>query len=445
MRMAVAVGAVSLVVGWSSSPAWAAGFALKEQSAKAQGNAFAGATAGAESLSYMFFNPAALGRFDGALVELDASAVIPTLELEDASAQTTAGVPIAGRTSKNDAADNAIVPAFYAMVAPTESLRFGLGINAPFGLGTEYPNDWVGRYHTTEAKLTSININPATAWRATDWLTLGAGLQLQWTEAELINAIDFGTLGAGAGVPGAVPTTQDGRARVKGDDWAVGFNLGVLAEPVPGTRIGAAYRSAIDSTLKGDAWFRLDEAGIGAALQGATGAFQNVDAKADVELPPMASFGIHQDINDSFAVMGEVQWTGWSTLDELVIEFDNPAQADNVNVFDWDDSWFFAVGATWKPTDRLALRVGGAFDQSPVRNATRTPRIPDTNRWWLSTGLGWEITDALSLDVAYTHIFLDDADIRQRGTERGNLFRGDLDARYESAIDLISVAVSWRF
>jgi long-chain fatty acid transport protein len=331
------------------------------------------------------------------------------------------------------------------MVAPTEELRFGLGINVPFGLGSEYPNDWVGRYHTTKSNFTSVNINPAAAWRATDWLTLGAGLQLQWSEAELVNAIDFGTIGAGAAIPGAVPTTQDGSARVKGDGWGVGFNVGVLAEPVPGTRLGAAYRSSVDTTIKGDSWFRLDEAGIGAALQGATGAFQNVDARTEIELPPMASFGIHQDIGDDFAVMAEAQWTGWSTLDDLIIEFDNPAQPDNVNVFDWDNAWFFAVGATWKPTERLVVRVGGAFDQTPVRNAVRTPRIPDTDRWWLATGLGWQITDALSLDLAYTHVFFDEAEVRQRGLTEGNLLRGELDARYQNSIYIVSLGLRWQF
>jgi len=444
--MRLASGVVVLVaMGLAPGAGHAAGFAIKQQSAMAQGNAFAGATAGAESPTYMFFNPAALGRFDRASVHLETSAVLTTLELEDAAAQTTAGVPVAGRTSEGDAADDALIPSFYAMVAPTETLRFGLGINVPFGLGSEYPNDWVGRYHTTKSSFASVNINPAAAWRATDWLTIGAGLQLQWSEAELVNAIDFGTIGAGAGIPGSAPTTQDGSARVAGEGWGFGYNVGVLVEPLPGTRIGAAFRSAVDTTIKGDSRFRLDTAGIGAALRGATGAFQNVDARTEIELPPLASFGIHQDIGDAFAVMAEAQWTGWSTLDDLVIEFDNPAQPDSVNSFDWDNAWFFAVGATWKPTDRLVIRIGGAFDQTPVRNDVRTPRIPDTNRWWLATGLGWRITDALSLDLAYTHVFFEEAEVRQRGLTEGNLLRGDLDARYQNSIDIVTLALKWQF
>ena len=291
----------------------------------------------------------------------------------------------------------------------------------------------------------SININPAMAYRATDWLTVAAGLQFQWSEAELVNSIDFGTLGAAAGIPGSAPTEQDGRAKVKGDGWGYGYNIGVLADLRPGTRVGAAYRSSIDTNINGDARFRLDDAGVGAAIRAGTGAFTDVDAETDVKLPPMLSFGIHQDIGEKFAVMAEAQWTGWSTFDDLVIEFDNPAQPDNVTEFEWRDAWFFALGATYKPNDRWTVRVGGAFDQTPTRNRYRTPRIPDADRWWLAAGLGWQIQENLSLDLAYTHVFFDGADVRLRGTDTGNAARGNLDARYRNHIDIVSLAVKWRF
>ncbi len=439
---------VVAITGIAIAPltAQAAGFAIKQQSATAQGNAFAGATAGAESPSYMFFNPAALGRFDESSVQLEASAIFTALKLRDAEAETTAGVPIGGARRKNDVSDDAVVPAFYGVLAPAESdFRFGLGINVPFGLGTEYPSGWVGRYHTQKSNLLSVNINPAMAYKATDWLTLAAGLQLQWSEAELENAIDFGTLGAGAGIPGAAPTQQDGSAKVKGDGWGYGYNLGVLAEPRPGTRLGAAFRSKIETKLAGDARFRLDNAGVGQAIRAGTGAFRDVDADADLNVPPMLSFGIHQDLGERWAVMAEAQWTGWSTFDELAIDFDNPAQPDNVTEFEWQDAWFFAVGGTWRPTERLTFRLGAAYDESPTRNRYRTPRIPDSDRYWLAAGIGYEVNERFSLDLAYTHVFFADARVRQRGTDPGNALRGDLDADYRNAIDIVTLAAKWRF
>jgi len=441
-KIAVAAFLASIAI---STPVLAAGFAIKQQSATAQGNAFAGATAGAESPSYMFFNPAALGRFDRSSIQVEASAVVTELKLRDSSATTTAGVPIGGSTRDDDAGDDAVLPSVYALLVPNDALRFGLGINVPFGLGSEYANNWVGRYHTLKSNFKSININPAVAYRATEWLTLAAGLQFQWSEAELVNSIDFGTIGAAAGVPGAVPTEQDGRGKVTGDGWAYGYNFGALADLRPGTRVGVAYRSSLDTTLKGDSRFRLDDAGVGAAIRAGTGAFVDGDAETDVKLPPMLSFGIHQDVNEKLAVMAEAQWTGWSTFDELVIDFDNAAQPNSVTEFDWHDAWFFALGATYKPDERWTLRVGGAFDQTPTRNRYRTPRVPDTDRYWLAAGIGWQIQENLSLDLAYTHVFFDDADVRLRGTDPGNAARGNLDARYQNNIDIVSLAVKWRF
>lgn len=435
----------ALVTLLAADPANGAGFAIKEQSASALGNAFAGATAGAEDLSYMFFNPAALGRFDGSQAQVAVSGIVTRLELKDSNASTTFGTPITGSDSDNDVAKDIAVPAFYAMTAPSERLRLGIGVNVPFGLGTEYNDGWVGRYQAIESTFDTVNINPVVAFKTTDWLTLAAGAQIQYAEAELSNAVDFGTLGALNAVPGSVPTQQDGQARVKGDGWAYGYNLGLLVEPLEGTRIGLSYRSKIDTTFEGNGRFRLDDAGIGATLKAATGAFTNTGAETKFEFPPMAGIGVHQEIGKDFALMAEAQWTGWSTLDELIIKFDNPAQPDNVSEYQWNDAWFFALGGTWAATDRLKLRLGAAFDQSPVRNRYRSPRVPDSDRYWLAAGLGWRVLDNLSLDLGYTHIFFDDADVRQRGTDTGSALRGNLDASYESQIDIVTLSLVYRF
>jgi long-chain fatty acid transport protein len=393
----------------------------------------------------MFFNPAAIGRFDRSSVQLEASGVLTSLELEDADGATGAGVPIGGEDSQGDVADDAIIPSFYGVAVPHEDFRLGLAINVPFGLGTEYPDGWVGRYHTLESSFVSVNINPVLAYKPANWLTVAGGVQFQWSEAELKNAVDFGTLGAISGIPGSAPTAQDGRAKVKGDGWGYGFNLGALAEPLPGTRLGIAYRSSIDTELEGDARFDLDDAGVGAAIRGATGAFTDVDAETDIELPPMLSFGVHQDLGEQFSVMAEAQWTGWSTFDNLIIDFDNPAQPNNVTEFQWDDQWFFAVGGTWRPNDRLTLRIGGAYDQSPTKDRYRTPRIPDADRYWLSAGIGWQVLDSLSFDLAYSYIFFDEADVRLSADDRGNALRGDLRADYQNQIHVLSLAARWRF
>jgi len=438
MRATIVVAALATLA--PSTSGHAAGFALREQSASAQGNAFAGATAAAEDVSYMFFNPAALGFLNGYQALAVLSYIRPQSELSAASGATVRASPIGGRTGADDVTDDVVTPALYGMAELAQGVRAGIGINVPFGLEIGYPGDWVGRYHVVNSELQTININPVLAWQPVDWLAFGAGLQVQYIDAEINNAIDFGTIGTVFGIPGAVPASQDGFAKLKGHDWGVGFNLGALVEPVKGTRLGVAYRSEVEHELEGDANFDLDSAGIGAALRAATGAFANTGASTKVTTPTMLSAGIHQQLTPRWSLMGEVAWTEWSTFKELRISFDNPAQADNVTEEDWRDAFFVALGTTYKPAKEVTLRGGIAFDQTPVEDEHRTPLIPDADRYWLSVGIGWQPIHWLGLDAGYTHIFLDDADVDLSAADPGSTFRGSLDASYDTSIDIFTLS-----
>ncbi len=439
---AVGSTVLTLVIG---ERAEASGFALREQSATALGNAFAGATAGADDLTYMFFNPATLGRLDGHGVALSLSYARPEIELESASATTVLGTPIPGRDRDDDIGEDALIPALYAMVPFGEQVRLGLGINSPFGLETAYSDEWVGRYHAVESELGTVNINPALAVKLTNWMSVGFGAQIQYADGELTRAIDFGTIGAFSGISGAVPGGQDGFIRLQGDDWAYGYNAGVLIEPVKGTRLGIAYRSEIDHRLEGDADFSGDDAGVAAALRGATGAFQDTDAELEVTTPATLSFGIHQDIGQRFAVMAEAQWTDWSSFEQLRAEFENPAQPDNVSEERWDDSWFFALGATWRPISSLTFRTGIAYDESPANDRFRDPRVPDENRYWAAFGLSWKPRPWLGLDLGYTHIWVTDSRVALSANDPDGTFRGDLTAEYDNSIDVVTAGLRLRF
>jgi len=218
---------ILVILALSPCTSQAAGFAIKNQSSLALGNAFAGATAGAENVSYMFFNPAGLTRHEGYHLDLDASFVAPKATFKNGAGSTVLGSSIGGRKNQGDVAENALVPSIYAMFPIGNAWRAGIGVNAPFGQTTDYDADWVGRYHALRSELSTININPALAFRVNSFLSIGAGAQIQYIEAELTNAIDFGTIGAAAGLPGAVPSAQDGKASVRGDDWSFGYNLGI--------------------------------------------------------------------------------------------------------------------------------------------------------------------------------------------------------------------------
>ena len=142
--------------------------------------------------------------------------------------------------------------------------------------------------------------------------------------------------------------------------------------------------------------------------------------------------------------MAEAQWTQWSSFDELKVKFDNSAQPDNVTKENWHDSWFFALGATWRPLDQLTLRTGVAFDQSPATDRYRTPRIPDGDRYWLSFGLDWKPVQWASLDLGYSHIWVDDTKVDLNGTESSPP-GGSLKAKYESSIDVATIGLTFHY
>lgn len=439
--------APALLCTFVASEAEAAGYALREQSASALGNAFAGATAGAEDLSYMFFNPAGLTRQSGSQIAVVGNLILPRLELSNLRASTAGGEPLSGNDGGNPGED-AVVPAMYGLwdIQQTfgleENIKLGVGVNVPFGLETDYRDNWIGRYHALHSKVKTINVNPAVAWEPVPGLSVAAGLQAQYMDARLTNAVDFGSIGAAfGGTPGA----DDGVGKAKGDDIGWGYNLGALWEPWAGTRFGVAWRSAIDHRLRGDGDFSLDSAGIGARVQAATGLFQDGRIQADVTTPETLSFGVNHAIDSQWTVMAEAQWTRWSRFHELRIDFANPVQPDSLMEQEWHDTWFVGLGATYRPDEAWALRGGAAWDQDPTRNKHRGARIPTDDRWWLSLGAGWSPLPGLSIDVGYTHIFIQDSAIDLKATDRGNRFRGDLSADIDGAVDIFAVQARWVF
>lgn len=441
-----------MLCGWAAAallplPLCAAGFAIKEQSASSQGHAFASASTGVEDISTMFFNPSLLTFHQGNQFVAVGSVIIPDSDFKNGSGNFSPAVgggpitPASGFSGLDDIGRNGYIPAGYAMISPHPDLRLALAVTEPFGLRTSNAEGWIGRYHALDSRLTTVNIAPTAAYRFNDYFSVGAGFVAQYADTSLSNAVDFGTIGAGLG---GTPGAEDGRSKLKADDWGFGFTLGLTLEPRKGTRIGVGYRSEVSHTLSGDVDFDLGT-GVGGAVSGATGAFVDGGAKADIDLPEQVTFGIHQDLTDDLSIMGEVQWTHWSGIDELRVEFDNPAQPDDVTQQSWDNSWFFALGGSYRPSEDWTVKLGLAFDQSPVPERTRSPRIPDEDRYWLSGGVSYQPSDWFSLSLGYTHIFMPDADIDLSLEDPNNATRGSLEGTFETQIDIIALQGTIRF
>lgn len=441
------VFAVLLAV--TASQTHAAGFALIEQSASGLGNAYAGAAASAEDASTVFYNPAGLMLLKGNQVVASGHVIVPSAKFANSGSTINplvGGGAISGGNG-GDAGSTAFVPNFYYAHQLSNGFVLGLGVNAPFGLKTEYASDWVGRYHAIESELTTVGINPVIAYNANDDLAVGVGMIAQYADATLSNAIDFGTVCLGSALaafcPGAgvLPQAADGIGKVEGDDWGFGYNFGILYSITDTSRVGFNYRSKIKQTLEGDADFTVP-ASFTTLLNGAGSTqFSDTGAEASVTLPETASLSLYHALDDRWAILADATWTRWSRFDELRVNFDNPLQADSVTPENWENSMRYSLGVNYRLDARWLLRTGMAYDETPVPNATdRTPRIPDSSRRWLAVGASYRSSDTLRFDIGYAHLFISDAPI-----DNTNSLGHTLTGEYESSVDILSAQANWMF
>ncbi len=414
-----------LLMIYLANGAQASGFALIEQNASGMGNAYAGQAAVAEDASTVFFNPAGLTRLNGRQMVVAGHVILPSAEFSNSgsgAAPNQAGQPLGG--SGGNAGESALAPNFFYATPLGHGLGFGLGISAPFGLVTEYDADWVGRFHAVKSDLQTININPSLGYKVNDAWSVGFGLDAQHAKAELSKMANYGAF---------VPDLQ-GLVTVEGDDWGWGYNLGVLFEPRPDTRLGFNYRSKIDYVLEGTATY-TNYPGLG-------GPSLSLPVTAKVSMPASASLSLYKVVSPTWDMLADVTWTEWSLFDRLTVLRSNGAVVDNT-IENWHNTWRFSMGANRHVSEHLTWRFGVAFDESPVPNANRTPRIPDADRLWLAVGLQYRMDGKRSLDAGYTHIFVDDSrvNIPSDPTSGTNHLVGS----YENHIDILSVQYTHNF
>ena len=456
--------AVASVFALAAGQAFGAGFALQENSGSGLGNAFAGGAAAAEDASGMWSNAAALSKRPSMEAAAALHLVTPSIKFRDEGSQAAFNQPLGG--TGGDAGGLNFIPNTYVVVPINRQWTFGLGINAPFGLVTEYDGDWIGRYQGVKSAIKTINVNPAISFKVNDMISLGFGVNWQRIDAELTSKVNYsgaiaqaaqGAAAAGqipaASVPSIIAATSglDTSAKIEGDDSAWGWNIGVLADVTPSTRIGASYRSEIKYKVEGNANFDNPTPTVPAALAPVVGlltaginaqALYNSGVTSDIKLPAIANVSIFHRLNDRWDVMADVQWTGWSSISELKFDRTNGTTLSTTPE-NFDDAWRVAVGANYRYNDKWMFRGGIAFDQTPVNKADRTPRLPDEDRWWFSAGAQFKYSPKLKFDAGFTFISAKDAPIEQNAgsTTSNALIKGTYDAH----VTIFSVQGTYTF
>jgi long-chain fatty acid transport protein len=425
-------------------PASAAGYGVHEWSAVAMGAAYAGSSATNSDASFLAYNPASLGgvgRYDSSV---SLTGLFPNSSATYTTATTGALTPAGGLMTPDDFVKIAGVPNLAARMRLSPQWALGIAIYAPWGLSTLYPEGWAGRYHALNTNLLTVDITPTVSYQISNNFTLAAGVQVQYAKGKLSNAVDIGTIGALFAIPGSVPGGQDGKAVFKADGWGAGFVLGAMGQIADGVSLGLSYRSAVSATVSGPLDFTLDTAGVGAAIKGATTIFTNANAKAQLTTPDTINAGARVQLTPAWTALIEADWINWSRFHELRVVSDNPAQPDDVTVADWEDSWFVSVGAEFQPNEMWTFRGGVGFDQTPVPNATRNPRIPDESRTSIGVGFTYHPSRSLDLTLSYMHLFLPRASINLNVAQPGNAIRGNLVGTSNIGADFVGVQLNYR-
>ncbi len=464
-RVAAAVGGVALAL--SGGQALGAAFALQENSGSGLGNAFAGGAAAAEDASTIWSNPAGMARLVSPEVAAAVHFVTPTFKFRD-EGSLPANFQTLGGTG-GDAGSLNIIPNLYVSAPINRQFSVGLGLNAPFGLVTEYDDSWLGRFQAVKSDIMTINVNPAVSWRVNDAFAVGVGVNWQRVDAELTQKINYsGALAQAAldprsGLPAAlvpqvlaaIPPGLESKAKVEGDDNAWGWNIGFLWDVTPQTRVGGQYRSSIKYRVSANVSF--ENPGLptlpasiapvmGALAAGVNGgALFDGGVDADIELPDVANLSVFHRLNDRWDLMADLQFTRWSTFKELRFIRTTGALL-SLTPENFDDAWRVSAGATYRWNEAWSFRGGLAWDQTPTSTADRTPRLPDESRVWFSAGAQYRFSKNLKLDGGFTYIVIDNADINQSaplsgGTPANGLIKG----HYDSSVTIFSAQLTYTF
>ncbi|MCP1726480.1 long-chain fatty acid transport protein [Natronospira proteinivora] len=423
----------------------AAGFHLIEQGNRGLGHAYAGSAALGDDASTIYFNPAAMSRLDRDELLFGVAVIDLQGDFTKESATDATGQPLSGGEG-GDVGDGASpVPNFYYHRVINDDWNFGLGIGAPFGLATSYDDDSIFRYQARLSDVSIINVNPSLSYKIDDQWSLGFGLNVQYMEVELTNAVDFGAVCFDQVDPttcsalGLRPQEADGSAQIKGDGVGYGFNVGALWEGDQ-TRVGIHYRSQVKHDLTGDARFGVPEE----VPPQIAAAFSDGRVDAGFRAPDSLSVSVAHELDDRWTLLGDVTWMGWSTFDELRVEYRNPETQggeDTVEEQNYQDDMRYSVGFDYRHNDRWTLRAGLAYDESPVDDQYRTPRLPDDDRTWFSFGATFKQSPNSEWDFAYTHLMLDDdISLDHDGSQGDNIV-----GTYEVSANIVGVSYRYLF
>lgn len=423
----------------------ASGFQLWEQSAATVGNYHAGYAADALDASTSFYNPAGITRFQNQQVVIGVVPILTSFRYRGDVGVSTINMGIPRGTTAQGGTFN-LVPNLHYVAPITDKIGFGFSVTAPFGLKTDYGRSSLLRYAATLTSVAVVDISPALAYKATDQVSFGAGLDVQ----KMRGSFD---MVAGSGGP-----ENDTEATNRASGTGYGWHAGLLYEPQPGTRVGLSYHSKVEHRLKGSSRFVGPIAtDFNEAYDLPPGPIVSENAKVNLTLPAYTALSAYHEVNPCLAVMASILYTQWSVFRRLTLqniagidliptEFGLlPGPSTNITVTvpeSWKNTWSFVIGANYNLTDKIMLRTGVGYDQSPVRNRYRNVQLPDGNRYAFAIGGHYQASNALGFDLGWTHLFMSQVDIHPPAQKLG-IEEVTTNGKVSGGADVFGAQVTW--
>jgi long-chain fatty acid transport protein len=420
----------ALSLGMLTSYASAAGFQLMEENVSGLGNSYAGSAAVAENASTIFFNPAGMTQLKEREFSAGLAVIAPSFKFSNNGSNV--GL-LANAGNGSDAGSLAAVPNAYVSWALNKDLYVGVGLSVPFGMKTDYGDSWVGAAQAKSFSVETMNLNPSIAYRVNDAVSVGAGVSYQHLDAKYKR-----TAAVGSTTPGLGPilAASEVTATLASDAW--GWNVGGLFTLSPATKLGVSYRSTVSHDTTGN----INVTGPSAPVN----ASQSSGAKASLKLPAMAILSATHQLDNKWQLLGDVSWTGWSSIPKLdLVRTSGASTGATAQTLDtaFQDTWRVAVGANYQYRPDLKLKFGLAYDQTPVKGeSTRLVSLPDSDRTQISTGAQWALASGSTLDLGVAYLMFANTTINNNQMAAGRgLVKGD----YSGNVWLLGVQYSMPF
>jgi long-chain fatty acid transport protein len=368
-------------------PAQASGFAVSELSTAGLSTANA-MVANPEEIGAFAYNAAAMGFHDKSSLALGAMFINVNFSVETASG-----------SHDSEAPEWVVAPLFQAAFKVNDQWRAGLGVNAPFGLETRWPEGTFppltgstplprpfppipipNGNQPTKSQLEVLDITPTAAYRINDAISVSAGLDYYWAREAVLNS---------------------SLAELDGDGGGWGWNLGVMFRK-DAWSLGASYHSAATLALDGT-YSPLNQTLVllGKALPGQA-------AELDVNLPWRLQLGVRYAINPKLAV--EVDWTrmGWSEFQDIEVKTESGGQTVFTDVNDWEDADALRLGMTYDLMPTTQLRLGYSYDENAQPDAHFSARVPDRDRQLFSIGVAHDLGQGYRIEAGYMYVLGED-------------------------------------